>query len=113
MVDSNNIGVAPLLLWAKIWVSEELQFSREIDDCINLDKSVKIPWIRFVRDRLFEIGLGEYFVTPSSIPTNVKGIIKEEYCVWANLRHSQLAAPLCLNNNITCPLQQIARCIFF
>lgn len=65
-------------------------FSREIiKNCINLDSALAIPWLRFVRDKFQEIGLGYFYDNPGTIPMNPKAIIKAVYHTRAIMRYPQ------------------------
>lgn len=48
---SDRIAMHPLLLWRSIWAKDETKFTQTvIKDCLLLDKSLCIPWLKYIID---------------------------------------------------------------
>lgn len=68
------INIAPLILWAKVWLSEDLKLTRVL---VNVEA---IPWFHYVKGKFNGMGLGHYENT-TSMDTNMK-LIKH---IWMSL----------------------------
>lgn len=79
------IAMHPLLLWRSIWAKDETKFTQTvIKDCLLLDKSLCIPWLKYIIDLYSDL-----FKLPiHDDPGQVINISKQEIHLWPTKKSS-------------------------